>query len=75
MKAGSIASSPGKLKIMNLLAKKELDAGRIAKSTRIPLNIVKWLLDELEKDGLVEQEAGSYKATEEGIKALKALKM
>ncbi len=75
MKAGSIASNPGKLKIMNLLAKKELDAGRIAKNTRIPLNIVKGLLDELEKDGLVEQEEGSYRATEEGIKALKSLKM
>ena len=75
MKAGSIASNPGKLKIMNLLVKKELEAERIAKSTRMPLNVVSGLLEELERDGFIKREEGRYRATEEGIKALKTLKM
>jgi len=74
MKPGSLASSPSKLKIMNLLAKKELTKEKITKLTRMPENLVSSILDELVKDGFVEEKEGVYSATEEGKKALKTLK-
>lgn len=75
MKAGSLASNPNKLKIMNLLIKRELTKEKIVKSTRMPGNLVNGLLDELVKDGFVEEKEGVYSATEEGKKALKSLKV
>lgn len=75
MKAGSIASNPNKLKIMNLLAKKDLSLERIVKATRLPQISVKSIMDELVKDGFVEEKDGIYSATEEGKKALKTLKV
>ncbi|WP_202318692.1 winged helix-turn-helix domain-containing protein [Archaeoglobus neptunius] len=75
MKAGSIASNPSKLKIMNLLVKKGLSKEKIVKSTRIPENLVNGILDELMKDGFVAEKDGVYSATEEGKKALKSLKV
>lgn len=75
MKIGSLASNPNKLKIMNLLAKRELTREKIAKSTRMPGNLVSGILDELVRDGFVEEKEGIYTATEEGKKALKSLKV
>ncbi len=75
MKAGSIASNPNKIKIMNLLVKKELSIDRIVKATRLPVRSVKSLVEELIKEGFVEEKEGIYSATEEGKKALKSLKV
>ncbi len=75
MKAGSIASNPTKLKIMKILAKKDLDLRGISKTTRLPEVSIKGIVSELVKDGFVEDEDGVYRATEEGIKALKTLKV
>jgi len=75
MKAGSIASNPTKLRIMKILAKKDLDLHGISKATRLPEIPVKGIMDELVKDGFVKDEGGVYRITEEGIKALKTLKV
>mgnify|MGYP002331874987 CR=1 FL=1 len=75
MKAGSIASNPNKLRIMNLLVKKELNVDRIVKSTRLPPNLIKGLIEELLKEGFIEEKEGFYFATDEGKKALKTLKV
>lgn len=75
MKAGSIASNPNKLRIMNLLAKKDLTLEKIVKATRLPQISVKSIIDELLKDGFVEEKDGIYSATGEGKKALKTLKV
>jgi len=74
MKAGSIASNPSKLRIMNLLAKKDLSLERIVKATRLPQISVKSIIDELVNDGFVEEKDGVYSVTEEGKKALRTLK-
>ena len=71
MKIGSLASNSNKLKIMNLLMKKELTKEKIAKSTRMPGNLVSGILDELVRDGFVEEKEGVYSATEEGKKPLR----
>ncbi len=75
MKAGSIASNPNKLRIMKILAKKSLNLHEITKATRLPDVSAKGLIEELVNEGFVEESNGVYKATEEGIKALKALKV
>ncbi len=75
MKAGSIASNPTKLRIMKILAKKSTDLHGIARATRLPEVSVRGVLDELVKDGFVRDEEGVYTITEEGIKALKVLKV
>jgi len=75
MKAGSIASNPNKLRIMNLLIKKELNVDGIAKSTRLPPNLVKGLVGELLKEGFIGEKEGLYFATDEGKKAMKTLKV
>jgi len=74
MNAGSIASNPTKLKILNLLAKKELELDKMAKNIRIPLKVMKGLVEELERDGFVERVDKVCRITEKGIKALKSLK-
>lgn len=74
MNAGSIASNSTKLKILNLLAKKELELDKMAKNIRIPLKVMKGLVEELERDGFVERVDEVCRITEKGIKALKSLK-
>jgi len=75
MKAGSIASNPNKLKIMNLLAKKELNIERIVKVTRMPETSVRSLIEELLKEGFLREKDGMYAVTEDGKKALRTLKI
>jgi predicted transcriptional regulator len=74
MKVGSIASNPNKLRIMNLLLKKDMPVKSIAKAVRMPEVALKTLLNELVKDGFVEEKEGVYRITSEGEKALKSLK-
>ncbi len=74
MKLGSIASNPNKLRIMNLLAKKEMSLERIVKAVRMPRNAVEAIMSELIKDGFVEESNGVYAITESGMKALKNLR-
>ncbi len=74
MKIGSIASNPNKIRIMNLLLKKEMSLKQIAKSTRMPEISLKTIIDELVKDGFVESTDKGYIITESGKKALKSIK-
>lgn len=74
MKLGSLASNPNKVRILNLVLKKELTLDSIAKAVRVPKIALTSLLNEMVKDGFIEEKEGVYRITEEGKKALKNLK-
>ena len=74
MKAGAEASNPNKLRILNVLMKKELSAKAISKSVRMPEVAVTSLINELVRDGFVEEIEGVYRITEDGKKALRELR-
>jgi predicted transcriptional regulator len=74
MKAGAAASNPNKLRILNVLMKRELSVKAISKSVRMPEIAVTSLINELVKDGFVEESEGVFRITEEGKKALRDLR-
>ncbi|RLI79969.1 hypothetical protein DRP05_01955 [Archaeoglobales archaeon] len=71
---GHLTSNPNKIRIVDLLKSKEVSKESIAKSTRIPLKMLERLLNELKKDGIIEEEEGIYKLTELGFDVIKDLK-
>ncbi len=73
MKLGA-AAQPRKLRIMRMLMKGEMSADRVAKSVRMPKQVVESLLRDLVRDGLVAEDGGVYRITEDGEKALKSLR-
>ncbi|MEM4472644.1 MAG: winged helix-turn-helix domain-containing protein [Archaeoglobaceae archaeon] len=74
MKSGSLATNPNKLKLIEMIAKKEQGIEEISKKTRIPVNTAKALLEELMNEGLILKEGNVYKLTEKGEKAIKEIK-
>ncbi len=73
MKLGA-AAQPRKLRIMRMLMKGEMSADGVARSVRMPKQVVESLLRDLVRDGLVAEEGGVYRITEDGEKALKSLR-
>ncbi|MCS7119411.1 MAG: winged helix-turn-helix domain-containing protein [Archaeoglobaceae archaeon] len=74
MKAGSLASNQNKIKLIEIIAKKELNAGEIAKKARIPLRMTLSLMDELLNEGLVLRNGDFYKISKKGEKAIKEIR-
>ena len=71
---GHLTSNPNKIRIVEVLKSKEVSKEAIAKSTRIPLKMLERILNELIKDGIVEEKDGIYKLTELGFSVIKDLK-
>jgi predicted transcriptional regulator len=63
---GHVTSNSNKVKIIEILNRKESDPKTISKYMRTPDRVVKGLLDELEKDGIVEATENIYRLTDLG---------
>ncbi|RLI84370.1 hypothetical protein DRP07_01330 [Archaeoglobales archaeon] len=63
---GHVTSNSNKVKIIEILHRKESNSKAISKSMRVPDRVVKGLLDELVEDGIVEANEGIYKLTDLG---------
>jgi len=73
MKSGSIATNPNKMKLIQMIAKKEQSLENLAKKTRIPIGTARDLLEELVSEGLVLKDGEVYKLSEKGKKAVKEI--
>ena len=73
-KIGSAISNPNKIKILEILMKRDADLSRISKLMRMPEISTSKLVKDLVDNGFVLESEGVFKITEEGKKALKSLK-
>ena len=72
---GCITSNPNKIKVLEILRKKEgINERTISKFTRIPVTMLKRAIKELKKDGVVEEKDGGLYLTEVGVDVLVSLK-
>lgn len=74
MKAGSLASNPNKLRLMEVLLKGDMNEEELLKKIRLPAKTIESLLGELIEEGLVVLSENVYRMTEEGKRALKSLR-
>lgn len=74
MEVGSLASNPNKIRLVEIIAKKDQKIDEIAKKVRIPSQTLKNLLNELLNDGLVSREGEVYRISEKGIRAIKEIR-
>lgn len=73
MELGSLATNPNKLRLIEIVAKKNQKIEEIAKKTRIPVQIVRILLEELVNEGFVSKEGEVYRISKNGVKAIKEI--
>jgi predicted transcriptional regulator len=73
MEYGSIATNPNKMKLIQIIAKKEQNLKNLAKKIRMPVQTAKSLLEELMEEGLIIKEGEVYKLSEKGEKAIKEI--
>ena len=71
---GHITSNPNKIKVLDVLSKKSADIRVLSKTTRIPLKMLERIIEELEADGVIEEENGQLRITEKGFKAITSLR-
>lgn len=74
MELGSIATNPNKVRLLEVIAKKEQRIEEVAKKARIPIQTVNSLLSELVEDGLVLREGEVYRISEKGLKAIREIR-
>ena len=71
---GFVSSNPTNVRILELLRKREgVDLKTISKFTRIPQVTVKTVMEELKRRGLVVEEEGIFRLSDEGLEVLKRL--
>jgi len=72
---GHITSNPNKIKVLEILRRKEgVNEKTVSKFTRIPVIMLKGTIEELKKDGVIEERDGGLYLTELGIEVLTSLK-
>jgi|Deesub1362A_J573_1020465.scaffolds.fasta_scaffold02176_4 predicted transcriptional regulator len=71
---GNIISSTNKVKILEILRRKNASPEYIAKHIRIPQKVAEELIEELEADGLLSIVEGSCHITELGVEVHNQLK-
>ncbi|MFN3384780.1 MAG: winged helix-turn-helix domain-containing protein [Archaeoglobaceae archaeon] len=74
MEIGSLATNPNKVRLIEIIAKKEQKIEEIAKRARIPTQTVQSLLNELVDGGFVLKDGEVYKVSGKGIRAIKEIK-
>ncbi len=74
VKIGSAISNPNKIRLLEILMKREIEVSRAAKLMRMPEISVSKLVEELMSDGLVSEKEGLLSITDDGKKVLKSLK-
>jgi predicted transcriptional regulator len=73
---GLITSNPTKVKVLEVLKKKErADARTISKSIRVPEIMLKGVLEELKHDGFVIEEEGIFSLSPSGLEVLMKMKL
>ena len=63
---GHVTSNSNKVKIIEILHRKQSNPKTISKNMRMPERVVKGLLDELIADGIVEESEGNFRLTDLG---------
>ncbi|MBO8182589.1 MAG: hypothetical protein H0Z28_07325 [Archaeoglobus sp.] len=63
---GHVTSNSNKVKIIEILHRKQSNPKNISKNMRVPERVVKGLLDELAADGIVEEHESEFKLTDLG---------
>ncbi len=72
---GHITSNPNKIKVLEILKRKEgVNEKTVSKFTRIPVAMLKGTIEELKKDGIIEERDEGLYLTELGIEVLTSLK-
>ncbi|RLI85178.1 MAG: hypothetical protein DRO98_07410 [Archaeoglobales archaeon] len=71
---GHITSNPNKIKVLEVLNKKNSDVKALSKATRIPPKMLERIIKELKADGVIEEKNGQLRITEKGFKAITSLR-
>jgi len=68
---GQVMSNPNKVRILEVIRKRgEVDMGTISKLTRIPMVMLRGLIEDLKRGGFIEEVNGVCRLTDQGLEVL-----